>query len=196
MTYTFNFQQTPTVVMPTHNGVLSHPPQPPPAQLQSHSNLVSSIPPLASPPPPPPGPISHNPLSPLHLASPTNLTSPASSHMSTDSGSYMGGGVPLELQSPTPITPDPSLLAPMSPPGIPNVPNGGSFPSSSYSHHHHPSVNSIFSQQQQQHGHQVIQNSAHSLTQADMSQLMNDHAQGMQPRPPPMLSHAPMVTAE
>ena len=116
--------------------------------------------------------------------------------LSTDSGSYTGGGLPLNHQSPTPITLDLSLPAPTSPPGISNVPNVGSFSSSTYSHHHPPSVNSIFSQQQQQHGHQVVQIYAHFLTQADMSHLINDHAQGMQPRPPPVMSRAPMVATK
>ena len=134
MAYTFHFQPTPPVVMPAHN-ILSHPLWPPMAALQS------SIPPLGSPPHPPIH-ISHNLLSPLHLASLTSLTSPASSNMSNDLGSYMGGRVPLDLQSLTSITLDPSLLALMSPPGISNVCNGGSFPSSTFPHHHHH--NSIF----------------------------------------------------
>ena len=170
MTYKFNFQQTPTVVMPTHNGILSHPPQLPPAQLQSHSNVVSCILLLACLPPPPPFPV-HLPQ--RSLPSPPCQSDephqPRQFHISTDSGLYMGGGVPLDLQSPTPTTLDPSLLAPMSGPGISNVPNGGSFLSSSYPHRHLSLVNSIFSQQQQQHEHQVIQNSAQFLSQANMS---------------------------
>ena len=144
MTYIFLFQQTLTVVMPVYNGIPSHPMRPPMATLQSYSNLVRSIPLLASLPPPC-SPIPQSLLSLLHLASPTSLTSPASSHMSNDLGLYIGGKVPLDHQRLTSIPLDPSLLAPMSPPGISNVCNGGSFPSSTFPHHHHH--NSTFSQQ-------------------------------------------------
>ena len=149
----------------------AHPPTTP-----LHSNSIH----LSHPPPGGDAPI-HSPLNSPHTLSPTCITSPASSHMSTDS-SIMGALSNHDLHGKSPtltvVSPDPSLL----PPGY------GSLPSPTLQPPPLLSTTVPFIQDQS-YGHTLSH--PHSA-QLNPDQLMRQNAVQNHP---PVLSH-PMVTAE